>query len=424
MNILLICDHFPPYSVGGAEISAFNLGEGLSNIGHNVSVLTRYPKKLSVEFENFHAIYSVTYKAIPFKYYFCNSALSSIRLSKKLLYLLKTEDFDIVHAQNWISAYSVMRAKQKMKKFPPSVLTIRDYSYVCPLNDALCLTSHLKIRCNLFKMIKCKFVRMKNDKQSGSLQILGLIPFCIFHYIDYRMLERTLSSFDAYITCSDFVRSVILNNSNLKENEVHTVYNAIDVDQFKTCFKNNSNSNTILYVGRLSPEKGVECLIKSIPNIIKEYQDCSFVIIGDGPIRRKLEKKVKELDIQKYIIFMGFISYDRIKKYYQIADIVVVPSIWNEPFGRTLIEAMACRKPLIASRVGGIPEIIKHEETGLLVECGNSSELASAILTLLKDKEMRESMGKQGRMIVEEHYDKKVFAEKVIRIYESILYKK
>ncbi|MFQ6119626.1 MAG: glycosyltransferase family 4 protein, partial [Methanosarcinales archaeon] len=136
MNILLICDHFPPYSVGGAEISAFNLGEGLSNIGHNVSVLTRYPKKLSVEFENFHAIYSVTYKAIPFKYYFCNSALSSTRFSKKLLYLLKTEDFDIVHAQNWISAYAVMRAKQKMKKFPPSVLTIRDYSYVCPLNDA------------------------------------------------------------------------------------------------------------------------------------------------------------------------------------------------------------------------------------------------------------------------------------------------
>jgi len=393
-----------------------------------VSVLTRYPKKLSVEFENFHAIYSVTYKAIPFKYYFCNSALSSIRLSKKLLYLLKTEDFDIVHAQNWISAYSVMRAKQKMKKFPPSVLTIRDYSYVCPLNDAICLCNNNinNIKCYLFKMMKCQLHRLQKEvsNKNNIFKTLGLIPYCTFHYMDYILLKRSIHNFDTYITCSDFVRYVVLNNLKISPNKVHTVYNAIDMKDFKTvhCFKNKEKSNkTILYVGRLSYEKGLIPFINAIPLVVKENQNCHFLVVGDSPIRVELEYYAKKVGVQEYITFEGFVPYDQINKYYQISDIVVVPSIWYEPFGRTSIEAMASGRPVVASNIGGISEVIEHEKTGLLVEPNNSEELANAIIILLNDKEMRMEMSKHAYKVAKEKYNANIIAKKVLKVYKNVL---
>lgn len=424
MNILLISDYFPPYIVGGAEISAYYLGIGLSKLGHDVSVLTRYPKKVNLNFEAFSTVRSVVYKNRkgPLHDYFHTGILSSINLGKKLEDMLKIEDFDIVHAQNWISGYAVMRAKQQMKIFPPTVLSIRDYRHICPALYGWCLSDKVKTKCSLSKATRCIY---KHSEVQHLTKIFGLVPYAALRYVSCNMLMRSLNAFDAYITNSNFLKGVILNNLKLKTEDVHVVYNAVNLEEFKTIVnsgnKKSDNMIKILYIGRFDIGKGVDYLIGAIPRVMKYNNNCSFLFVGDGTIRPKMEELARKLGVSEHTIFEGFVPHKDTNKYYQQCDIVAVPSVWHEPFGRSLIEAMACGKPVIATRVGGISEVISHGENGLLIEPANSEDLAKALITLINDKEIRMKMGKLGRKVAEEEYSIDVIARRTLRVYENVL---
>ena len=423
LKILLISDYFPPYIVGGAEISAYYLGIGLSKIGHDVSILTRYPKKISIKLEGFSAVHSVTYnkKKSLLSNYLHTGILSSVDMAKKLEELLKTEDFDIIHAQNWISGYAVMRVKQRMKKFPPSLLSIRDYRYLCPGLYGWCLSDKIKTNCNLINTIECIY---HHSKAPFLTRTIGLIPYSILRYVSSNMLSRSVNAFDGYITNSNFLRGVILNNLAIKTENVNTVYNAINLEDFEIVADTEERSGDrikILYVGRFDIGKGIEYLIEAIPYIIRNYNNCIFILVGDGPIKSQMENLSRKLNVSEYIIFKGFVPHRDINRYYQQCDIVVVPSSWPEPFGRTLIEAMACAKPVISTRVGGITEVISHGENGLLVKPADPEDLANALKTLIDDEEMRIQMGKCGRKSVKEKYDLDIIAKNTIKIYERVL---
>lgn len=431
MNILLISDYFPPYTVGGAEISAYYLGVGLSKLGHEVSILTRYPERIEVEFEVFNAVHSVVYKKRKslLHDYLHTGILSSSDLAKRLLKLLHSEHFDVIHAQNWISGYAVMRAKTKRKTkiFPPSVLSIRDYRYTCPCLYGWCLSDNIKINCNLLKTTNCVY---KHSKAPHVIKVFGLIPYVMLRYVSCKMLAQSLNAFNSYITNSNFLRAVILNNLRLRAEDVYSVHNPVGMEKFNLDTdadseeKENSGIIKILYAGRFDIGKGIEYLIEAIPHVVKKHDNCSFVFAGDGAIRQQAENLARKLDISEYIIFEGFVPYAKINRYYQQCDIVVIPSVWPEPFGRSLIEAMACGKPVIATKAGGIPEIVEHGETGLLVEPANSGEIANALTLLLDNDEMRMEMGRRGRKVVEEKYSAEAIARKVLIVYETILNKR
>jgi glycosyltransferase involved in cell wall biosynthesis len=423
LKILLISDYFPPYSIGGAEISAYYLGAGLSKLGHDISVLTRYPKKVNSEFKAFGTVHSVVYnKDEKGPYYRMHSEISSSKdIAKKLEYLVKTEDFDVVHAQNWISGHSVMRAKQHFEGFPPSVLSIRDYRYLCPCLYAWCISDKTKTDCNLFKTMTCIY---RYSKAPYVTKTLGLIPYALLRSVSCKMLAQSLNVFDAYITNSDFLRRVAINNLGLKAKNVYTAYNPVNLETFNLSSGAEKKSDcivNILYAGRFDLGKGIEYLIEAIPSIVKNHDNCSFVFVGDGPIRPHTEKLAKKLGVSKHIIFEGFVPYSSISKYYQQCDIVVVPSVWHEPFGRSVIEAMACGKPVVATKVGGIPELVKENETGLLVEPASSEELAKGLIALICDEKLRVRMGMMGRRVAKEKYNTEVSAGNVLRVYENIL---
>ena len=428
MNILLVSDYFPPYSIGGAEISAYYLGVGLLKLGHEVSILTRYPKRVNnnVEFVAFNTVYSVLYKERKSILHdrLLTGILSSACLARILEKLLNSEHFDVIHAQNWISGYALMRAKRKTKIFPPSVLSIRDYRYTCPCLYGWCLSDNIKIKCNLLKTAKCVYEHSKAPRMTKAF---GLMPYVVFRYISRKILVQSINAFDAYITNSNFLRDVVLNNLRLRARDVHTVYNAVGIEKFNldanadSGEKSENNIIKILYAGRFDLGKGIEYLIGAITHVVKKHDNCNFVFVGDGAIRQQAENLARKLKVSKHVVFEGFVPYDKINKYYQRCDIVVVPSVWPEPFGRSLIEAMACGKPVVTTKVGGIPEVIENGKNGLLVEPANSQEMANAITTLLRDEEMRLKMGKRGRKIAEEKYNAEVIARRVLKIYEDIL---
>lgn len=187
-----------------------------------------------------------------------------------------------------------------------------------------------------------------------------------------------------------------------------------------------SNKTILLFVGRISDKKGLSTLIDSISILQNLNDDVQLSIVGDGPLRKQLEKRVDELKLNKYIRFMGMISDRELTDLYISSDIVIVPSIITE-YGDTeglpvvILEAMAAGKPIIASNVSGIPDVIKDGINGFLVEQKNQEQLAEKICYLIEHTDERIQMGINGRKLVEEKFTWEKIAGKTLEIYNDLL---
>jgi len=180
------------------------------------------------------------------------------------------------------------------------------------------------------------------------------------------------------------------------------------------------NSLVVGTVGRLVLVKGPEFLIEASKIIVSKYPDTYFLFAGDGPLRQSLEKKACRMGVKKNIIFLGW--RDDVSKIISIFDIFVLPSL-NEGMGRVLIEAMALRKPVVASRVGGIPDLVSHGKNGFLVQPKNPMELAKYIQHLLEDRGKREKMGSAGQETIF-NFSKERMIEDTEKLYEELRFRK
>jgi glycosyltransferase involved in cell wall biosynthesis len=158
-----------------------------------------------------------------------------------------------------------------------------------------------------------------------------------------------------------------------------------------------------------------------MPKIIKGVPDAKLVFVGSGGMREELERVCKKMGVEKCVRFAGFVG-DVFKKalFYRAADVFVLPSAGPEIFGIVNLEAMACGVPIVASKIGGVPDIVKDGENGLLVPPRDSEALADAIIYLLENEDMREKMGKNGRKKAE-GYSWERIAEETEEIYEGLI---
>lgn len=171
--------------------------------------------------------------------------------------------------------------------------------------------------------------------------------------------------------------------------------------------KNPGGGIRLGYVGRLVEGKGLEDLfeaIKVLKNQHLELGTWSLVIYGAGPLESKLKKMAENLNITDKIEWRGFAPYSGVPEALSQIDIFVHPS-WHEGFGRSIMEALAMEKAVVATRVGGIPDLIKDGENGFLVEPHNPEELAEKIKILMENKELREKFSKTGRKWVSENFE-------------------
>ncbi len=172
------------------------------------------------------------------------------------------------------------------------------------------------------------------------------------------------------------------------------------------------------FVGRLEPVKGPVYFAEAIPAILKSAPQTRFLFVGDGRERAVLMEKVKSLGMEQAVIFTG--EQDQISDYFSILNCVVVPSL-NEGMGRVIVEAGFLAKPVIASRVGGIPDLITDGQTGLLVPPRDSGAITSAVLRILKDVSYAEKLGTGLQKRVLEKFTEAHMVEAVCRLYQAIL---
>ncbi|MCK5512598.1 MAG: glycosyltransferase family 4 protein, partial [Thermodesulfovibrionia bacterium] len=180
-------------------------------------------------------------------------------------------------------------------------------------------------------------------------------------------------------------------------------YRGISIDAGKKRNELRVGQDTMLVgmIGRLEPVKGPEYFIEAIYFITEKFPEVRFLIAGDGALRNELEFRCKKLNIFDKLIFTGW--REDVPEILSVLDIVVVPSL-NEAVGRILIEAGACGKPVVATRVGGIPEVVQDNQTGILVPPRDAYELARAVISLLEDKNKRQKMGETAKNWVDDKF--------------------
>lgn len=213
---------------------------------------------------------------------------------------------------------------------------------------------------------------------------------------------------------------------------IRVVNNGIDCQQF-TPGRDREGSG-LLFVGRLTDAKGLPTLLEAVARLESDYPDLTLDVVGDGPERSRYERRCRQLGIADRVTFVGDVPYDEMVRYYREAAAFVLPS-HCEGLPRTVLEAMACETPVVASAVGGIPEIVVPDETGLLVDVdprgGEDVEpaepeafarrLAEGVNALMGDPERRREMGAAARRRVEEQFSWRSIAEQTLDFYKSLI---
>jgi len=171
-------------------------------------------------------------------------------------------------------------------------------------------------------------------------------------------------------------------------------------------------------VAFLSKRKGVQYLIEAFRQVVDHHPRARLEIVGDGEERSALQQQIADLGLEKNATLLG--NQSGIARLMNGFDILVLPSVW-EPFGLVITEAMACGKPVVATNVGGIPEIVEHDHTGLLVPPAAVGPLATALMTLLNSKVLRSRLGLAGRQRFLEYFESRIMAAKYQAMYESLL---
>ena len=176
------------------------------------------------------------------------------------------------------------------------------------------------------------------------------------------------------------------------------------------------NEKVIITVSRLVSKNAVGDLIESL-----QYLDfpVKLLVIGIGPLEKKLRLQVTRYKLQDKVLFLGLIPPDEVPKYLAISDVFVRPSI-SEGFGNVFVEAMAAGVPIIGTPVGGIPDFLKEGETGLFCKPNNPKSIAEAVKNILKNKDLREKLIKNGKKLVEEKYTWEIIAQDMMRIMQML----
>ncbi len=225
---------------------------------------------------------------------------------------------------------------------------------------------------------------------------------------------------DRIIGLSEAIVSLTQQHYRINFKNLPIVENPVNINFFKPSVSSNNN-NTILYAGRLEFRKGVHVLVRAIPYVLKKFPRVKFIFIGDNcGMEQYLFDEIKQLGIRESVEFIEQVPQDRLIDYYQRSTVCVVPSLWeNHPY--TVLEAMACGKPVIASGVGGIPEIVRDKYSGILVCPGSFMSLAEAITRVMGDNALQRTLGDNARKYIEDRYAPSAVIRKNLKVYEELL---
>lgn len=207
-----------------------------------------------------------------------------------------------------------------------------------------------------------------------------------------------------------------------RDKPVTVVPYGVDLERFQPPQRDSARSGEVVIgsVGRLSREKGLDVLLDAFARLPQNGASVRLVVAGDGPLRGKLEAQAQRLGIASRVEFRGEVPHDAVPDVLAELDIFVMPSR-AEGFGVAALEASAMELPVVASRIHGIPDVVRDGRTGLLVPPGDAGALASAIARLVGDRTLRDELGRAGRAFVEERYRWQDNVAQMEHLYQHLL---
>jgi glycosyltransferase involved in cell wall biosynthesis len=206
------------------------------------------------------------------------------------------------------------------------------------------------------------------------------------------------------------------------------IYNGVDLTrvtldpqraaEFRKTYSIPDARTLVVQVSWMIPEKGIPDLLRAARLVLSENQSVQFVLVGEGAYREQYMKDAAQMGLSGHITWTGLVQDPFGEGVYDAADIICQVSRWEELFGWMIAEGMAYGKPIVATRVGGIPELVVDGESGFLVERGDSERIADRILELIDDHDLRERMGRAGSEIVTARFDLKRNVAELVDAYK------
>jgi len=400
MKIIFANNYY--YIRGGAERVFFDEMQILREKGHYVLPFSRH---FSQNIENLkYFAPPIDYENVPIykRPFAAFSLIYSPTCARYFGKLLDRELPDIVHGHNIYGRLTTSIIHAAKKRNIPVVLTLHDYKLICP--------SYLMLRegkiCELCKGKRFYYCLLKRCHKDS---FFASAVYTVETYFNFFTKKYDWVRF--FICPSKFLLQKCI-EGGISEHKLVYVPNFIRVEEFKPLY---DNKGYILFVGRLSKEKGILTLLKAVQDI-----DVELKVVGDGPIRRVCERFIKENNI-KNVSFEGYKSGDELKNLYRNAIFVVFPSEWYENAPMSVLESFAYGKPVVGANIGGVPEMVKNGETGLLFTPGDHRELREKIIYLLKQPSFVNKLGQKARRVVEQKYNAERHYENLIRVYTKVL---
>jgi glycosyltransferase involved in cell wall biosynthesis len=392
------------YIRGGAERVLFEEKKILEAHGHQVPVFSQaHPQNEISEFSNYY---------IPFKDWRNISRFQKVPMALNIMYdrrmargfnrFLEATDSNIVHAHNIYGGLTTSVLDTAQRNGVPVVMTLHDYKLICP-SYAMLNRGAVCEDCNGGHFIHCLLNTCHKESLTASC------VYCIESY-----LNKWLHKYDTirYFICpSKFSLRKHADHGINRDRLLH-IPNFVNTAEHKPSHKEGGYA---LFVGRLSKEKGILTLLNA-----SEHLDVPVRIVGDGPLKAEYEDITRDKKMT-HVIFEGYKTGEDLKKLYENAAFLILPSECYENAPMTILEAYACGKPVIGASMGGIPEMIEHGKTGMLFEMGDAERLAECILNLWMDKSRRQQMGHAAREKVEREYSAEAHYEHLMKVYRTLL---
>lgn len=397
-KIIIVNTFFSP--IGGAENIAYNTYEILKNNGFEVYFWACNKKPFFDK--TYPYIKDFTKYDSSFLNYF--SWYYNNRAKKDFQKFINLVNPDIIHLHNFISylSPSILDCCKNI----PTIVTLHDTSIVCPAVKLLYKNKKLctEIKCQKNKYFNCIF----NNCAPGGFE--ANLRKTLRAYL----LHDKLKYIDKFISPSDSLKSLMLNAQiGIGQDKIVTINNFLTKEELKT-IPNYKNEGYFLFVGRLSKEKGIHYLLEAMKDV---PQKIKLKIVGMGPEENKLKQYVEEYNLNN-IEFLGFKNRTEIKNLYQNCISTILPCNWFENFPTTNMESFINGKPVIASNIGGIPEQVEHNKTGLLFEPANVEQLKNCILKYWNNPSLVIKHGENAYHKAHNLYSEYRYYKELIKIYQ------
>ena len=396
---------------GGQNVYVSELSKALGQMGWSVDIFTRLTRKRTKMVKSHGKNVNIIYiKAGPRYFISKDKVLEKLPefIGNFLAYKEENKiDYKMIHGHYYLGGWVAAQVKRILRI--PMVETCHSLGY---------------IRHRTLEKFKKESINIENFKERLIAE------------------KEIMKTADAIIATSPPEKSDLMHYYNFDlEDKIKIIPCGVNLKRFRKINRENARDyinhfskedKIISYIGRMDWRKGIETLIRAFPLVLKKLPELSLKLMivggkigknGDPADKKeiaRLKDIAKELGIEKKICFLGRKNQEKLRYYYSASDIFVIPSYY-EPFGMTVLEAMRCGTPIIASKVGGLSYIIQNRKTGIFFPPKNHKILAKKIIQVFENKEQRDNLTEQAEKVVKENYGWHKIASEISKLYQELL---